>query len=74
MTNLTKERIEQIEFAINLINEAKANIEDALHGTGLDHHFEAYGRYGIDQLLNDGNPHDSGLYDLIRELRETVNE
>jgi len=65
---LTTEKKEQIEQAIELIIEAKSLVEDALYGSTIVSHFEAYGKYGFDQLLGNGNPYDSDLYSLIEKL------
>jgi len=67
MTN--EERIQMIEEAMQLIAEAQQLVDDSLNDTNLEAHYFAYGRYGFDQLLNAGNPYDSGLNDLIKELQ-----
>lgn len=64
-----QERVEMIEEAKELIAEAQQKVDDALNDTNLEAHYFAYGRYGFDQLLNNGNPYDSGLNDLINELQ-----
>lgn len=64
-----QERVEMIEEAKQLIAEAQQIVDDALNDTNLEAHYFAYGRYGFDQLLNNGNPYDSGLNDLINELQ-----
>ena len=61
----TKERLDLLEHAINLIIEAKELVDDVVADTDQEAHYEAYGKYGFDQLLNDGNPHDSSLADLV---------
>ena len=38
----------------------------------IKNHYEAYDEYGFKQLLNEGNPHDSGLHDLIRNFEEEM--
>jgi len=68
MTNKT--RIEMIEDALELIEEAKGLVEDALRGTSLKDHFNAYNKYGFNQLQGNGNPYDSSLNSLIEELEE----
>jgi len=53
-----------------MIIQAQELIENAIQGTPDENHFSAYGKYGLDQLLGNGNPHDSSLYDLIYEEEE----
>jgi len=62
------ERIQMIEEAMEMVMAAQELVDGALNDTNLIAHYEAYGRYGFDQLLNQGNPYDSGLNDLIREM------
>ena len=68
MTN--EERIEAIESAMELIEEAQSLVDAAVYGTGEQAHYEAYGRYGFSQLRGDGNPCDSSLNSLIETFSE----
>ena len=68
----TRERIELIEEAIAKIEEAQDSINEAIYGTSLVNHFEAYGKYGISQLLGNGNRFDSSLYSLKESLEEEI--
>lgn len=63
-----EQRIELINNAIELINEAQALVDEALAGTGEEAEYRAYGRYGFDRLLNNGNPYDNGLQNVIENL------
>jgi len=70
------ERINLINQAITKVQEAQMLIDQALHG--LDHyrfvkHCEAYGLYGVDQLLDNGNPYDGSLETLKEELEKEFN-
>lgn len=59
------ERIELIEQAQELIEEAKALVDAAVEGTPEENHYNAYGCYGFKMLSGSGNPYDSSLYSLI---------
>jgi len=59
------DREEAIGRAMELIEEAQSLVDAAIEGTMGESHYLAYGRYGFDQLLNNGNPYDSGLDDLV---------
>ena len=63
------ERIAQLEEAIEMVREALSHVEEAIDGTGLESHFEAYGKYGFNQLLCIGNTYDSGIADMIEQIR-----
>lgn len=66
MTNV--QRLEMLLEALELIQEAQQLVNDAVSDTNHETHYLAYGRYGFDQLLGNGNPYDSGLPNLIEEL------
>ena len=65
---------EEIHHSINdiimRIEMIKCELDDLLNGTDLDKHYKAYGRYGLDQLLGDGNPYDDGLESIKNGLME----
>lgn len=71
--DLIREKLEKLEQAQDLIMEAKDLIEEALLPSQKAH-FEAYGKYGIDQLLGNGNPYDQGIQNLMEELYEEREE
>ncbi len=64
------ERIILIMDALEMIEEAQQMIDDAVHDTEFRNHYEAYGRYGFDQLLGNGNRFDSSIESLIRDFEE----
>ena len=66
----TSERSDAIRQAIDLIMEAQDLVKEAVNGTSQEAHFNAYGQYGITQLLGNGNRYDSSLYSLIEEMEE----
>jgi len=66
MTN--QERIALIKEAIALIEEAQAMVDEAVADTELEDNYIAYGRYGFDTLLNNGNRYDSGLRDIVDDF------
>ena len=71
---MNEERIQMIREAIELICEAQALVDEAVSGdcgqTRQQSHYEAYGRYGFDQLLGNGNPCDDSLNTLIEEIEK----
>ena len=68
MTN--EERIKLIEEAKDLIFEAMGLVDEAVKNTDIEGHYNAYGKYGFERLLNTGNPYDSGLENLIEAFRK----
>lgn len=64
---MTEEQMRAIQQAIELIEEAQTLVDEALEGTARESHYLAYGRYGFDRLLGNGNPYDDGLPDLFEE-------
>ena len=58
---------DQIQEAIQMIIEATEIIKNTVNGTRKQSHFEAYGAYGLDQALGNGNPNDSSLFDLLED-------
>jgi hypothetical protein len=67
---MSYEKQQQIEEAINMIQEAMSIVDDAVAGTSIESNYRAYGKYGFSQLLGNGNPHDSSLHSLIYSLHE----
>ena len=67
---LSEEQRHLVYEAIELVQQAQDLIDEAVDGTSQEAHFLAYGRYGFDQLLGNGNPYDKGLYDLLRDEEE----
>ena len=72
--NRQKECIKEIQDAIELIWEAKNKVDYALEYHRDMYHFESYDCYGFNQLLNTGNPHNTGLKDLIKTSIEHIDE
>ena len=60
-------KYKEIEEAIEMIEDAKAIIEDVIRGTDDWDHFQAYGAYGLDQALGNGNRYDSSLFDILEK-------
>ena len=61
-----------IEEAIKLIEEAREMVDEVMSdGHPRDkEHYEAYGKYGFDQLLGIGNPYDQSLFTLMGQIKE----
>ncbi len=64
------ERMEIIEAAITLVEEAMDMVNVAVEDTVGENHYKAYGKYGFDNLLGNGNPYDYSLNDLINPRDE----
>jgi len=60
-----EERRELVEQALELVAEAQSLVDAAVEGTSEQAHYEAYGSYGFDTLLGNGNPYDSSLNTLL---------
>jgi len=58
------ERIQAIQEAREKIIEASDLINDAISDLQINNNYMAYSRYGIDTLLNMGNPYNDGLDEL----------
>ena len=56
---------ERLQAIINTLEEIQGELDDIIDGTTMEDHFKAYGRYGLNQLLGNGNPYDSSLHTLI---------
>jgi len=66
------EKINQLEYALEKIYEAQTIIDEVVASTEHESHYEAYGRYGLDQLQGNGNPYDSSIYSIIDSLSEEL--
>ena len=65
----------QLQNAIDQVAEAKDQVEEVME-QALMHtaHFQAYGKYGFDELLGNGNPYDSSLYSIMDKLERIEEE
>ena len=71
LNNMDREEfIDEINKAIEMVEEAKHIVDMAVQDMSIRHNYEAYGRYGFDQLLGNGNPYDSSLFSLIDKTEE----
>lgn len=66
----TQERQDLLNEAEQLIIEAKNLIDQAVSGSRIESNYKAYGRYGLDTFLGNGNPHDGSLYTLVESIEE----
>lgn len=57
---------EKIEEAKQLIIEAMQLCQEVAEENNMNSNFEAYGKYGFDQLLGNGNPYDNSIFNLIK--------
>lgn len=71
--NIT-EIMEELNEAIALVEEAKAKVDAAAKQAGCYSHYTAYGRYGFDTLLGNGNRYDASLFDMMNDLEEEMEE
>ena len=55
------EIMDELNEAIALVEEAKAKVDAAAKQAGCYSHYTAYGRYGFDTLLGNGNRYDACL-------------
>lgn len=60
MTNKSK-----ITLAEDLLIEALQLCQEVAEENNMTSHFNAYGKYGFDQLLGNGNKFDSSIFDLL---------
>jgi len=64
------EKMDQIQEAMSLIEEAQTLIDEVVKGMSCASHYDAYGKYGFNQLLGNGNPYDGSLLKMYEELDE----
>ena len=63
--------VEQLGIIISELRELRDQVLVIVRDyPEIEANFEAYGQYGFEQLLNEGNPYDSGLEDIINQIRE----
>ena len=60
-----EEFIDEIERAIEMVDQARHIVDMAIDSMSIRANYEAYGKYGFDQLLGTGNPYDNSLQYLI---------
>ena len=65
-----QEFIDEIERAIEMVDQARHIVDMAIDGMSIQANYEAYGKYGFDQLLGDGNRYDRSLQALIDGYEE----
>ena len=65
-----QEFTEEIERAIEMVDQARHIVDMAVDSMSIRANYEAYGKYGFDQLLGDGNRFDASLQDLIDGYEE----
>ena len=65
-----EEYIDEIERAIEMVDQARHIVDMAVDGMSIQANYEAYGKYGFDQLLGSGNPYDNSLQTLIDKYKE----
>ena len=64
---MNQEKIDAIQEAIRLVEEACQLVDSVMDDSSGKSRYEAYGKYGFNQLLGNGNPYDNSLFDLILE-------
>jgi len=72
------EMINEIVFTLKdsmeRIAEIQTEVDGILYDTDIVNNYEAYGKYGFDQLLGNGNPCDDGLPSLIEHFESQLEE
>ena len=68
------EVMNELNEAIAMVEEAKAKVDAVAMEVGDWGHYTAYGRYGFDGLLGDGNRFDRSLYDMKESIEEAIAE
>ena len=71
---MNQEKIDALQEAILLVEEASQLVDSAMDDSSGKNHYEAYGKYGFNQLLGNGNPYDNSLFTLIEELEGQDND
>ena len=63
-------RIDMIREAIRMIEDARDIVDEAVKGLSIKANYEAYGKYGFDTLLGQGNPYNDSLFSIIKDIEE----
>jgi len=71
---MNQEKIDALHEAIRLVEEACQLVDSMMDDSSDKNHYEAYGKYGFNQLLGNGNPYDNSLFTLIEELEGQDND
>ena len=71
---MNQEKIDAIQEAIRLVEEASQLVDSVMYDSSGKNHYEAYGKYGFNQLLGNGNPYDGSLFTLIEKLEGQDND
>ncbi len=69
-----EEYIDEIERAIEMVDQARHIVDMAINNMSIRANYEAYGKYGFDQLLGSGNPYDNSLQTLIDKYKEEYDD
>ena len=72
--NDLNEIILTLKDALERIAEIQTEVDGVIYDTDIVNNYEAYGRYGFDQLLGNGNPCDGGLPSLIEHFESQMEE
>jgi len=66
---MNQEKIDALQQAVRLIEEACQLVDSTMDDQDYSEgQYEAYGKYGFNQLLGNGNPYDGSLFTLIKNL------
>ena len=59
------QRILDIAYELEMLQE---ELDSLVEGSSIEANYKAYGRYGFDQLLGNGNPYDDSLQSIANEF------
>lgn len=62
---LTKDDKQAIKRIIHKLENITEELDQIIEGSQQEALWSAYGRFGLDQLLGNGNPYDNSLHNLI---------
>lgn len=67
----TRERMEKaIELVIEAQDIVDSIVEKELKNFRVGDEYHAYGKFGFNQLLGNGNPYDTGLDALVEKIQK----
>ena len=72
--NDLNEIILTLNDSLERIAEIQTEVDGVIYDTDIVNNYEAYGKYGFDQLLGNGNPYDGGLPSLIEHFESQLEE
>ena len=63
-----KNKFQRVLDIVGELQILQEEVDNLVEGSSIEANYKAYGRYGFDQLLGNGNPYDDSLQSIACEL------